>query len=930
MSVFEAIFDLPYTDGEQAVCCPFPHENALGEYYESNASAHVNLPKDVFHCKVCGEGVNAQQFIQKFFGCSYTESLRLKTLFETEEDIADWAKLELQPQTKAVATALGIPSQTIDELQLKSKIMGDLTKICFPVFAYDKLMDIRTYHPGGTPKVRSRKGEMAGLILPYDLWRVTPPSRLTLICAGEKDMAIARSQGFNAITITGGENALPVFINDFKDRQIAIVYDNDSAGKRGAQKLTNFFLDNGITKVRNVTAFHQICKEDGEDITDFFIKHKQTKEQLIQYIANTPYAEKTTLKQIYNTPQISLMEAASPKYINKLVQSNIQVVAVSEATFTIPSKFTLHKIKTADGILNKMTQGQQKTWELSGKNIQDILYLMDGNLKEETIQTNMRQLLNILKSEKYIQTIVDEQQTVFKANVADLFETQTIKDATPTLEFTAYSIGHKLESGKKYKVTHKVAPHPYKGNQLVMLIMDVETADDSVANFKLTDKTKNALQCIQNIDGNTEDKINKIVEKAKGLLGYDGNNILIAAIDLAFHTPLHFHFGAFKNERAYLDTLIVGESRIGKSSTANTLRETYELGTFASLAGNSATIPGLVGGSNKVNGSFQTRAGVIPQNHQGLIIFEEFGKSRQDITAELTDIRSSNKVRIMRVAGNLELPAMVRMITLTNVKNTNGLIKPIASYPNGIEIITELVNTAEDIARYDLILVLPDTGKIEINPLWQPQEPFAQDVYKTRVRWVWSRTADQIKFEDPEFLVQEANKLNAEYECHIKFFGTEAWKKLARLSIAIAGYVVSTDENYENIIVKQEHVEYAVNYFKQIYDNPTFRLKEYVTQEQRYKNIDAVGLANLKELWIKNASLLNQLELVTSVSKPVLEAMTGLETRELNAALKELTRNMLIRFDRNEIVPTERFRVGMRAINKKELSPIKEGSYDKM
>ena len=129
---------------------------------------------------------------------------------------------------------------------------------------------------------------------------------------------------------------------------------------------------------------------------------------------------------------------------------------------------------------------------------------------------------------------------------------------------------------------------------------------------------------------------------------------------------------------------------------------------FTSLAGNSATVPGLIGGSNKTTNGSQTRAGIIPQNHKGLIIFEEFGKSNANVIKELTDIRSSNEVRITRVSGTITLPALVRMITLTNVKNVNGSIKPIASYPNGFSILTELVDTAEDIARYDLIVILSE------------------------------------------------------------------------------------------------------------------------------------------------------------------------------------------------------------------------------
>lgn len=246
-------------------------------------------------------------------------------------------------------------------------------------------------------------------------------------------------------------------------------------------------------------------------------------------------------------------------------------------------------------------------------------------------------------------------------------------------------------------------------------------ANDSISNFKVTDTAKEHLKVFQNITGSISEKIDKLTEKVKGLLGYNGNNTLIQTMDLAYHTVLQFNFGTFKNVRGYLDTLIVGESRVGKSSTADALRSTYELGVFTSLAGNSATIPGLIGGSNKTaGGAYQTRAGIIPQNHRGLIIFEEFGKSNNNVITELTDIRSSNEVRITRVSGTISMPAMVRMITLTNVKTSDGQIRSIASYPNGIAIITELVGTAEDIARYDMLVVLPDRGTTAIDPLCSP------------------------------------------------------------------------------------------------------------------------------------------------------------------------------------------------------------------
>lgn len=487
------------------------------------------------------------------------------------------------------------------------------------------------------------------------------------------------------------------------------------------------------------------------------------------------------------------------------------------------------------------------------------------------------------------------------------------------MEYVAYSLAGKLESGKKYNIKYKLVPHPYHGQQLIMIIMNAEQASDSVSNFTLTSDAKTHLKVFRDLPGTVEERLHLLTEKTKGIIGYDGINKLILTIDLAFHTVLNFNFRRISNIRGYLDTLIIGESRTGKSSTADALRKLYGLGTFTSLAGNSATIAGLIGGSSKsTNGTMQTRAGVIPQNHMGLIIFEEFGKSSKDILKELTDIRSSNEVRIARVSGTTVLPALVRMIALTNVKTTGNTIKSIASYPHGISIVTELINTAEDIARYDMILLLANKGNANIDPLWTPEEPFDPDDYRTRIRWVWSRKAEQIII-SPElenYIVLQCNNLNQEYDCHIKLFGPEAWKKLTRLSIAIAGYLVSTDSTFENIIVKQEHIDYAVKFMKELYDNDTFKLAQYVANEKRYTTVDIEAIGSLQNIYNKYPGLILHLETTAYTTKNMLENTTGLDANELKNGLQLLTRAYFIKVEKTEIIPTERFRLTLAKIDR--------------
>ena len=929
MSFLAEYFGIIEGAKEQAVLCPFDHHTASGiPYQESRPSAHVNTLEGLFHCKACNTGLSELQFIQKLLGCDYAQARKLQQAFSTNETIAEWDQsVSITKDTKQRALSLGISEEVLNELKIRTPVppfRQDI--ISFPVFMFDHLIDIRNYDPGHQPKIRSRKDAISGLIIPFDLWRETDISKITLICAGEKDMAIARTQGFNAITITGGERALPLAISYFKDRKVVICYDNDDAGLEGAKSLANA-LYKYAKEIRICTKFHEVCKEKGEDITDFFMKYGKTRQDLIKYIKETPLYEYTEIeKHKSNLPTITLQQASTPQYVNKLVKTNIQVLATTEQVFTTPTSVVAEKTRLS-GKDDTLAVGTIKEWRLTDDNVSDLLHLIDNNFKEDQIKDNLKARMFIPAKERHILIKRLAEETVYKACITDLFEASDTD--TQPMEYTCYSLGVKLESGKKYLVTHKIIPHPYKGQQLIMLITHAEQANDSISNFKLTPETKAQLDIFKNIDAReAQTKVTLIARKVKGLLGYNGNDTLIQAIDLSYHTALAFNFGSFKNVRGYLETLIVGESRMGKSSTALALQKAYGLGAFVSLAGNSATVAGLVGGSNKTPSGFQTRAGVIPQNHKGLVIFEELGKCAANVLAELTDIRSSNEVRIARVSGTMTLPAWVRMISLTNTKHINNQIKPIASYPNGISIITELVPTAEDIARYDLMVVLGDRGDTNINPLWEPEEPFSLEAYRTRIRWIWSRTPEQIIITDTTKtkIIEEANELNKEFNCHIKIFGTEAWKKITRLAIAIAGYCVSTDDTYEHIVVNTTHVTAAVKFFRHIYDNSVFKLKEYVENERRYSTTDEAAITLLQDIWNKTPGIVQQLEQYASVTKNMLSATTGLGNDELNKTLNRLTKGLFIKVSNFEIVPTERFRLTLARIERNtHINPIGEG-----
>ena len=558
-SFFEYFFE--EVDGvqeETPVLCPYPHytENGL-IYSESNPSAGVNIDKGVFNCLRCGKSNSEVGFIRDQIGCSYEQAVKIQQAFESNSNpIEEWrTEFPKDPVVEMTANNLGISSEVLDELDVRSP---DMQSITFPVSIYGNILDTRAYNPGGRPKVKSRQGAMSGLILPFDLWRESPIDKWTLLCAGEKDMAVARSHGFNAITVTGGENTVPIMLNEFKDRKIAILYDNDDVGRSGGAKVAAVIKDYAA-EVRLVTGFHEVCSEKGEDLTDFFMKYGKTKNDLIKYISQTPeFTEQEAqaeLEKLY--PTVTLFQAAQPNLIGKVVRSNIQIVASYESTFTIPSTIQAKKFVQPEDKCT-MNYNETRAWDLSENTAKDILHMMDNNFKEKDIAANIRDLLKIPQKEKGVKIYKPSKETVFKCGVTDLFESTT-KDTT-SMEYTAYSIGNKLESGKKYKATYMVVPHPYQGQQLTMIILDVDEAADTVSSFKITEEVKKNLGVIKDIDLPVREKVKHISDKVKGIIGFDAPDTLIQTIDLAYHTVLEFNFGKrFTGVRGYLDTLVVSE-----------------------------------------------------------------------------------------------------------------------------------------------------------------------------------------------------------------------------------------------------------------------------------------------------------------------------------------------------------------------------------
>ena len=387
--------------------------------------------------------------------------------------------------------------------------------------------------------------------------------------------------------------------------------------------------------------------------------------------------------------------------------------------------------------------------------------------------------------------------------------------------------------------------------------------------------------------------------------------------DLVFNSILEFKYDK-EIIRGALDIFILGDTQVGKSETTSKLVDLYSFGHFLSLK--TSTTVGLIGGSNKVDGSWLNTIGAIPRQHKRLAVLEEFSGARPEFVKTMTDIRSSGRLRLARAAGELNVPCRLRMITISNpINDGQGNPKYLSTFPNGVLPLTELITSAEDVARYDGFLLV-ERVKERVNPFKQnlKGEPIPKEFYEHKIQWIATRRPDDVEFVDgaDSYIWEKAEELNNVFESNFPLFGTTTALKLARFSVAMAGLLTNTDETLTKVIVNKEIVDLVVAFFYKIYDNNIFKLKEYKIEVDSYSMLNAGDVDELERLWAKNATMFEFLSNQSSTSRNNLRVISGLDTDDFSKIFNVLSMYKFVRLYGENVYPTEKFRLGMNKINK--------------
>jgi 5S rRNA maturation endonuclease (ribonuclease M5) len=891
---------------EVKVHCPF-HD-------DTHESASINTDKGLFQCWVCKKGFNELGFIAEINQIPLIEAAKVLNKLEdyTSNQWGIIEKAELWSDTEFLNKVrnLGISDEIIEQFNLglvtdyKSvKMLG------IPIYYNGVLMDVKRYNLlkiPNIPKIVGNADTEQGLIFPFDVWK--SDKEKTYIMEGEKDTIAGRAFGINSITLTGGAGTKPneLVLPEFKDREVVICYDNDEAGRSGAISLYKK-LRNYAKSVRYIN-ISDIVKEEKEDFYDAVHKYEMDI-FTFKMLEEREFDLKEVNDKKHYTP---IKRALAENIIKKPIKSIINVSAEFSEFYALPIVATIEKV-ASDGSKkgNSVDIGTKKSWFFDKtRHLEQLLELVEINARKSTVEGKIKTYVGMPQDERGVSVKVSQYETIYKYKIIDSNAQFIDGEEFDNTNIDLYAF-NKLNVGTEYDISYIIFPHPEKHQKLIAVTLDIYEMN-AEKDFAIQKDLLFPLTLV----GTVEQRVDKLYQSAKHHIAKHLNYNMWLMEDLVFNSILEFDYGV--RTWGALDVFILGDTATGKSESSKGLVNLYNFGHFLSLK--TSTTIGLIGGSKKDGDGMINTIGAIPRQHRKLVVMEEFSGADPSFIKTMTDVRTTRRVHIVRVAGELDVACNLRMITISNpIGDERGLPKYLATFPNGVLPLMELINNPEDVGRYDGYLLIPQVTA-RFNPFNHPLQghPIPKESYEHKAQWVFTRKPKNVIYEEgvEGYIWERAEELNASFESNFPLFGTKASLKLARFSVALASLILNVDESFENIIVTKDIVDFVVKYFYAIYDNSLFKLKDYKTEYDEYNTCKEEDILELQNLYPKNSNFIDYLESTSVTSLDNLRANSGYDSKEFNTLYSKLSHMKFIRSLGKSIIPTTKFRKAVKQIDK--------------
>lgn len=913
-------------DGEWDMFCPL--------HADSNRSAQLNVQKGQWYCHACEVGGSVVELIRrKSEWVEPTRSARngrarvKRSSGQPKEEVtaskvAGWAAAlqANEPALNDIVTTRGLWTSTLARFD----IGWDEARSAFTIPVKDEAgvyQNIRRYQPrprAGRRKMWGIEGLNQPRIYPVEL---LADADEVIICEGELD-ALITNQYFPTVptvTRTASASTWKAEWNKlFKDKLVYVCHDMDEAGQKANVKVAR-----GVSayarEVRLIRLPYPLREKHGQDLTDYWMDHDGDPDEFRRLLEEArPFDVDEPEPQELGPEEVSVLDSFDARLVGRALRMTVTIKGKREPGYSIPRKvkYTCTQdagekcnscpLFKADGEDEKIVPGGDPT----------VLELIESTRLQVT--TALRRFARIPECNK-LRIDVEEYQSVEVLYARPSVEHVRVEPDSEGgyKNIKLVSVGrHDTLPNNTVRIVGALYPEPR--HQLnSFLAWDIARMETSLDRFELDGEIIKTLKRFRpDAEQRPLKKIREIADDLAAHVTYIyGRPELHALIDLVYHSVLSFDFGGKRVRRGWLDALVLGDTRTGKSEAAARMAQHYRAGEIVSCE--TATIAGVLGGLQQFGASKEWAItwGAIPINDRRLVILDEVGGLDPEKIGELSSVRSSGVAELQKVQQEKTL-ARTRLVWMGNPRNGS-----MSDYTYGVQAVRPLIGATEDIARFDLAMTVA-MGEVPSSVINRVDEggrsAYPSDACSLLVRWAWSRTADQVIWARgaERAVLFEAGRLGERYvEDPPLIQVANVREKVARIAVAIAARTFSTDETFERVLVTRDHVKDAVAFLDQLYGMKGFgyaeRSKELIADRREAEN----KAVDIKVYLYNKPWLAKFLRSTGKFRRQDLEEIGNIDREQANSVINALWEARMVVKDKGDVRLTPTLHNILREVN---------------
>ena len=750
-----------------------------------------------------------------------------------------------------------------------------------------------------SPKIFNVKGMVSSALYPIQI--LNQELDYAFICGGEWDSMVNNQNGFPTVTRTAAEDVWysewGVYFQGIDT--VYLCHDKDDKGMTANRKVGRM-LEKIVPNIFTIDLPYEYQKKHGKDLTDFWLDFDVPDMQQLMEEAE-PYGKKVQV-QGADLPIVTVLDSFDSQRAGEPVKLVVTVKGRKEPGYLVPRTMRLACTQDAGVKCNSCPLKAQNGDALVEIKSDDpvIMAMMDASDSsiKQTVAANYG-----VPGGKCIKLV---QETEEHQSVEVLFARPSVDHADginagdyKTIKVT--SVGrHNTMPNNTVGFTGALYANP-RSQQNEFQAWNVERLDTSVDRFELDDKTIKMMKVFQPSPAQRPlKKLGEIArELAVNVTSIYGRPEMHALMDLTFHSVLSFNFAGQHINNGRLESLIVGDTRTGKSEAARLLIGHYGVGEVINCE--AATFAGVIGGVQQLGGKdWAVTWGVVPMNDRRIVVLDEVsGLSLEEISG-MSEVRSSGVAKLTKVEQDATL-SRTRLLWLGNPRNNN-----MSMYTYGVDALKPLIGNMEDIARFDLAMALriDDVASDEINRQHERTKlRYTQEACHSLVLWAWTRQPEHIKWargaEDKVFkLAIEMGKRYIEDPPLVQAANVRI--KIARVAAALAARTFST-KNGEDLIITSQHVEDAVVFMDRLYNMTTFGYAHRSAERIADRAEAEAQKDNIKEYLRTRPTLAKYLRTTGKFRRQDLEEVMNASKEEANSVINTLWEARMVYKDLGDI-----------------------------